>query len=355
MAKFVIKESVLKNYISSIIRETIETESRGKQDPQVQIELDKMLSGQTYNRGVFPTGGKAFQIEMNYRKERGLPPLRKPKGGIVPYLIDGDGNDITPENSPDQIAHRLNMRGDAHRETERLRHVDKGNREERQQMHANLGLDGADNGSTNAVNGEDVYTQRWLNMTPEERAEQREKILQMRKNDSAAKLDNYRREVGKLSNRGLELPSAEHLKQRIVDLKARQAALGPHTDANDYDWKRYDYIIKDTQKILSKYFDNVDIDAMKDDVVDAMVADADKDIENDSKFAEEAAALGDDYVAPSTKFKGQEDIQPIDTATDNDEEEDDDDDAISKYGKKYKRDFKAAQDMGLFDNLDDMM
>lgn len=347
MANMYIKESAIRQYVRSLIREAIEAEAAS--DPADLEEREKMLAGKPYDRSKFPNGGKSIALERQRRAELGLPPIRKPKGGVVPSLIDANGNDITPENSPEAIQARLNGRVADHREKMAKRFIKKSDRE---RMAQRLGLSDEEaknlkfDSYANNVDA-DSFTQRMLAMSPVERAEEAEKIRRNEIERGMTKNADFLKRTNGLSRRGVSYPTKEELEQRVLDLKAKQAALGPHCDANDYKWKNYDYIIKDTQRIINKYYNNKDV-APSSDAADDIVKDALNDIDNDNRFSEDGALeMGDKYVDPSAftansglQSSKEDDYEPLDSY----------DHQKRKKGKRDK--FDDMSDMGFFDDDD---
>lgn len=333
MARITIKESVIRNYVRSLIRESIEAEA--VEDPRDLEEREKMLAGKSYNRTFFPDGGKSLSLERQRRAQLGLPPLRKPMGGVKPILIDGNGNDITPENSPEAIQARIEGRVKDHAQKMAKRFVKKADRENLGKVRglsdkeaANLKIDKYANDVES-----DPYTQRMLSMSPEERAKEADRIRRDRIARGRASNAVISKMVSDLGRRGLGYPTKEELLQHIERLKVEQKELGPRCPANEDGWKRYDYLIKDACNILNKYYNNKDASS---DVADEIVNDALNDIDNDERFRQYGhAQMGDDYVDSSNIATNvpEDDFEPLD------------------YEEKDK--FDELGDMGLFDDDDD--
>lgn len=352
MLKLIIKESEIRSYIRSLIKEAIETEA-AVENPDDIAERNKMLAGQPYDRSKFPYGGKSFSLERERRAQLGLPPLKKPKGGVIPRFIDADGTDITPGNSPEAIADRLNQMKAAHRDKMRDRYIKKADKET---FMANRNLDGnADTpiGKYDKYLGkveQDPVIQRVLAMSPEERAAEAEK---QRKNRIQRGMDANREIRSKISKSSpLGIPSnREFFVNRIAELKKKQAALGEHCDANDAQWRSLDYIINDTKRILNKWFGGYQDDTSFTDADDEFVKSALNDIDAEKMSRDFSDEYGENVVDPSSfETNAEETPSNSNIETDSDNYEPLDDETPKK--KKKKHNFDDAEEMGYFDDID---
>lgn len=339
MARTIIKESELRKYIRSIIREAIEDEAR-KASPETENELNKMIRGEDFNYGLL--GTTARQKVRDYFKSKGLTIPTKPKGGIPPRIINGTtGEDKTPENSPKALAMTMQRKKNEKKKYDASRHYEKKNKDEYDEMNklVNEPSDGnMDNGQTPNTDtsslDKDQYTQNWLNMSDDEKSAMRDKIRQNRQDKRDSELLHYRDELNK--RRPVAFPTPQEIKREIVDLKAKQAQLGQHNDINDRKWKEYDYLIRDREKILNKYYGGGEKDS-NDELADEIVNNALKDdLSGEEEFK-------DNYGIEKTK--------PQDQEQDEVQYDDFDDDIFGR--NKKKRDYDELKSMGFYNDDDD--
>lgn len=340
MSRIVIKESEIRRYVRSLIREAMEDEGR-KASPENERELEKMRRGEDFNFGILGQGAK--QRVREYFKEKGIPMPKMPKGGVSPEIINGaTGEDKTPANSPEAIAKNLEARKTAHNQTNKDRYFAKKHGEETKEMNQLVDepLDDIDNTTysdrdtlANDELGQDAYAQKWLALSDDEKAAMRDKIRQNRINKSSAENEKYRDVLNRTVTSGY--PTPEELKQQIVDLKSKQSALGQHNDINDKKWREYDYLIKDREKILNKYYGGSEPDT-NDEMADEIVNNA----FNDDLSGEEEFSGGDYGIERNKQQSDDQEYEPLD------------DDDFDNRSKK-KRDFDDLKDMGFYDDEDD--
>ena len=349
MARFKIKESEIRQYVRSLIREAIESEGR-KADPTNERELEKMRRGEDFNFGILGAGAK--QRVRDYFRENGIPFPKKPKGGNAIKIINGaTGEDKTPENTENAIFDKHEKQRLSNNQKRLGNYHANRNKDEidkmQQMVNEPLSDDGVDddeygNTSINASDsqtkandalGDDAYTQKWLSMSDEEKEAMRDKIRRNRQKESSAENDKIRGALQRSVSSGY--PSPQELKQQIIDLKNKQSMLGQHNDINDKKWKEYDFLIKDREKILNKYYGGYEPssdDEYADEVVNSALAD---DLSGEEEFQ------GGNYGIEPTKDNSQEDeYEPLD------------DDDFDNRSKK-RRDFQELKDMGFYDDDDD--
>lgn len=346
MARFKIKESEIRQYVRSLIREAIENEGR-KADPTNERELEKMRRGEDFNFGIL--GATAKQKVRDYFRDNGIPFPKKPKGGNAITIINGaTGEDKTPENTENAISdkhEKQRLLNNQKRLSNYHAKRNKGDIDKMQQMvneplsdnevdDENISIGTTDSQTkANDALGDDAYTQKWLSMSDEEKEAMRDKIRRNRQKESSAQNDKIRGALQKSVSSGY--PSPQELKQQIKGLKDKQAMLGQHNDINDKKWREYDFLIKDREKILNKYYGGYQPssdDEYADEVVNNALAD---DLSGEEEFQ------GGNYGIEITKNNPQEDeYEPLD------------DDDFDNRSKK-RRDFQDLKDMGFYDDDDD--
>ena len=296
MARFKIKEIEIRQYVRSLIREAIESEGR-KADPTNEIELEKMRRGEDFNFGIL--GATAKQKVRDYFRDNGIPFPKKPKGGNPITIINGaTGEDKSPNNTEDAIATKHEKQRTVANDRVKRNYHAKRNKDEidkMQQMvnepmsdnevddeYDDASIDATDSQTkANDALGDDAYTQKWLSMSDEEKEAMRDKIRRNRNKESSAENEKIRGGLQRGASRGY--PTAKELKQQIMDLKDKQAMLGQHNDINDKKWREYDFLIKDREKILNKYYGAYNQNLYKketDDVDDAPQKDEYEPLDN---------------------------------------------------------------------------
>ena len=226
MSRIIIKESDIRKYVRSLIVEAYEVEA--VEDPEDVAERNKMLSGQSYNRRKFPNGGKSFKLEREYRNKMGYPPLRKPSGGVVPYLIDADGNDITPENKADATEYKKGKRKEKKNDYNRGRYTKKADKEYMSK-------------------GQHLTGDEQLALSPEEREDYREKV----RRDNIAKNmdDNDKRRKSMNSN---SIPSVKKNYDNEDEYGKFRWSDGIDAKGNPTRYKEYDFNANDSIENLRK-------------------------------------------------------------------------------------------------------
>lgn len=419
MSRIVIRESEIRQYVRHLLRESIEAEgaapSQGKIDRWLQMSPEEieaweptssrddaldiknrklMLLGQDYDRKPF--GNLSKGIEKAYRQMKGYPPIIGVSGrgaaaareeiekcrqqGIEPIIekngytvsrISGEnGADISTENTEDAIAQRQEMRRQDHTQKMANRNVRVGDREDRAR-NREIVLGNSDNSENDSIdkfanNAEgDATTQEWLSMTPEEKAAKAKAIrddLKSRQSEKNKELQNLASILGR---RPVVTPTKEELEQGIRDLKAKRDALEDN-DLNQDAIDRYNYLIRDKERILRQYHGGLSDDTDANSIYDDMVGDAMSDINNFSD--EQVAGLkdelsndgsGQEYIDPSKFELSNQQAQNLQLNKEKDDEIIDDEyDTDPLYhtsfdGKQRKqRNFDDAKEMGLFGDDD---
>lgn len=333
MAKIVIKESEIRKYVRSLIRE-------GRNPIDFQPEI---------NNGTFDLektqlmpGSKRWLAD--YWKSKGVSKPRSYKwegmpNRIIDYetgkLVNGDEIDTflnaQREKAAKKHSHEVNKN-----QLAKKGKIGDDNKLSRDTLRnfgdANLSDGGDKDVEMNDTLPQDDYTEKWLGMSDDERADARDAIMNARKAKQSAEYDKYRN----MQNSSLDFPSADEIRDRIAILKDKQAALGGHNMVTDRKWKEYDYLIKDCEKILNKYYGGVNPTDSNDEMADEIVKNA---LDDDLSSAEEFKDTDYNAITPNNNY---DDYEPI-----YDETEDDDD------KRSKKRDFRDAEKNGFFDYDDD--
>lgn len=292
MTKMIIKESEIRNYVRSLIREAMEVEAA--KDPEDIAEREKMLAGKQYDRSKFPKGGQSLKMEREYRAKMGFPPLKKPHGGVIPRIIGADGSDLTPENTPDGIQRELEKRVQHHRDDRRIAHTP-----------LNVQSDPV---------AQEITKIDWENLTPAERKAESERIRYMRVHQNDEKNAEIARQISDRARNGGGLASRAELAQRIQQLKDRIAELSVN-DLNQTKVDNLKYVLKDTERIYRERF--LDGKVGKDDTDDIVKqALADSSL-GDAANADMEGQFKNDLINPDDfeKNKGKEEqdrVEPLD-------------------------------------------
>lgn len=318
MSRIKIKESEIRRYVRSLIREAYEVEA--VEDPADVAERNKMLAGQPYDRRKFPDWGKSFSVEREYRKKMGYPVLTKPHGGVRPYLIDANGNDVTPENQPDAIAYELERRKRDKNSYNKGRYTKLDHKKYMEQ-------------------GKLLTGDEQLALSPEELDRYKEGI---RKSGIERNMANNAKNREKYNDwkasfeRGGRRFTANELVAHIKDLKEKQKALGPHCEENDKKWRNYDYIIKDTQRILNSMYGGEEQTSNDQDDLDF--------IEDGGTYQGSPEDMDDNFVP----------FDSIPISVKNDNADDTYEPLDDNGGRRNRRGrMKDAEDMGYFSSDDD--
>ena len=333
MARIVIKESEIRNYIRSLIRE-------GRKP----IDFQPEINNGTFNleKTQLMPGSKRWLDD--FWKSKGVSKPRSYKWeGMPNRIIDYETGNLVNGNEIDAFLN--NQRAKAAK-----KHSDDVNKNQLAKKgkisddnnltkdtlknfgNTNPSTDGVKDVEMTDTSPQDDYTEKWLSMSDEERADARDAIMNARKVKQSADYDKYRN----MQTSSLDFPSADEIRHRIAMLKDKQAALGGHNMVTDRKWKEYDYLIKDCEKILNKYYGGVNPTNSNDEMADEIVKNA---LDDDLSSAEEFKDTDFNAIMPNNNYG---DYEPIDDETE------DDDDKRSK-----KRDFKDAEENGFFDYDDD--
>lgn len=395
MAKYIIKESEIRSYVRGLIKESIEAEGLTPQDDEKYYnnfmgyinnggrlnkrtidsfghtfpELTKMVNGKGYNRADWNDWRNAATfpaaVERHYRRMMGYTPFdKKSLNGVVPYLIDSNGNDISPENSEEGREARAQQKVDNHRKKEGNKFVRKANIEswaKAQGMNdeeiaeliasgkpvkdKNANLHSGDNDLGKAL--QDPNFKKWFDMSDEEKEAERERIRQERIQQSVDRNADIIRQISDAGRRVVKYPTKEELEQKIANLKAKRDALEDN-DLNRYNRNMYDYIIKDTQRIINRYYNGIDDDGSS-DAADDIVYDALNDIDNDDNYKGLAAENGMEEVDPS-QFETDDEAEYTKTPKPNNAAE-----PSSAIDLNKRRNFDNAREMGMFGDDEDFL
>lgn len=356
MAKTVIKESEIKNYIHSLLNEAINNEVRVS-DPRDVEEREKMLAGQPYDRSYFQKNGKSWNLEREYRKQHRYPELRKPKGGVIPRLIGANGEDLTPENKPEAIEASMEAAKERNRENTGNKYIKKQDREEFAQRN-DINPEDAMNTAKDAFANnpeKSPEAQRWMNMSDEEKAAERERLRKERIQASIDSLSKTQAQMKDLQSRpGTKFPTRRELEQKIEKLKAERDSLEDN-QLNQDAIRELDKFIKDKQTILNKYYGDKYYDD-EDPEIDRMRDDAD----NIAKMNAQDGINPYEYETPDGENDSEDDEENTIDGGDDSEEEDEYDNTLDDIigggrGKRKRSNFDNAREMGFYDNDDDYM
>lgn len=398
MAKYIIKESEIRNYVRCLIRESIEAEGLTPQDDEKYYnnfmgyinnggrlnkrtidsfghtfpELTKMVNGKGYNRSDWSDWRNASTfpaaVERHYRRMMGYAPFaKKSLNGVTPYLIDSNGNDISPENSEKGREVRAQQKVDDHRKKEANKFVRKDNieswakaqgmsDEEIAELIAsgkpvkdkNANLHSGNNDLAKAL--QDPNFAKWFNMSDEEKEAERERIRRERVQQNLDRNAGLIRQLNDLARRGVVNPTKEELEQKIKNLKAKLNALEDN-DLNRDARNRYAHIIRDTQRIIDRFYNDGGSINPKDDKddVDDIVKGALNNIDNDDRFKGLAAENGLEEIDPS-RFETDYEEEHTKTPKENNTEE-----PHSAIDLNQRRDFDDAKEMGMFGDDEDFL
>lgn len=166
----------------------------------------------------------------------------------------------------------------------------------------------SDGGNTEPIdNVKDEYGERWLNMSDDEREALKKEIINARKAKQASNVERYREMDRNSTLSGF--PTADEIRDRIAMLKDKQAALGNHNDVNDKKWREYDFLIKDCQKILNKYYGGETPTDSNDEMADEIVKNA---LADDLSSAEEFADTDPNAITPNKTKQEKEPSEEYD-------------------------------------------
>lgn len=324
MSRIIIKESEIRNYVRSLIAEA---RKEINFEPEVEngvFDLDK---------AEMQPGSRRWL--SNFFKSKGLNKPRKPQGDKVPSrMIDINTGELANSDEINKfLSDRRASAEDIYRTKarEKARSKRLGASDDSKDIRSYIdSLDGDPN---------DDYTQKWLRMSDKEKAAARDDIRQRRINRGVEDMKRYQTmDKQPVAYRGTKAERKEALINKIKYLKNKQAAMGARNDINDSDWKYYDMLIKDSENILRKYYndDKIGKKNPNNDNTDDIVKNAFRD---DLSTAPEFSET--DVNAIDTN-RGTEENEPID------EPQYDDD-----FGRsKKKRDFNDLRAMGFYNDDD---
>ena len=268
MSKIILKESEIRNYVRSLIREALETEGHaspktiqrwlnatpeeiamwkpeGTQDPNEFAALQKMALRQPYNRTHLAQASR--DIEDAWRKHNGLPSLKTltgPDGKRLRKInaIDADGNPIFGSKTEDErkqshreIAKLGKREADARKkEARKIEKAAQKAEEERVMQSEREAMAEEEMKQWCQENGIDPTTPQASEMYAKHIAEENNKWYY---------------------NRGLDEFSADALRRRITWLKNRIKETENSSNALDYKiCNSCEYALKDSIRILKQNF-----------------------------------------------------------------------------------------------------
>ena len=268
MSKIILKESEIRNYVRSLIREALETEGHaspktiqkwlnatpeeiatwkpeGTQDPNEFAALQKMALRQPYNRTHLAQASR--DIEDAWRKHNGLPSLKTltgPDGKRLRKInaIDADGNPIFGSKTEDE-------RKQSHREIAKLgkREADARKKEARKIEKA----------AQKAEEERLIQSEREARAEEEMRQWCQENGIDPTTPQAQEMYANHIAEENEqwYYNRGLDEFSAAALRRRITWLKNKIKETENSSNALDYKiCNSCEYALKDAIRILKQNF-----------------------------------------------------------------------------------------------------
>lgn len=302
MSKIILKESEIRNYVRSLIREALETEGHaspktiqrwlnatpeeiatwkpeGTQDPNEFAALQKMALRQPYNRTHLAQASR--DIEDAWRKHNGLPSLKTLTGSDGKRLrkinaIDADGNPIFGSKTEDErkqshreIAKLGKREADARKkEARKIEKAAQKAEEERAMQSEREAMAEEEMKQWCQENGIDPTTPQASEMYAKHIAEENNKWYY---------------------NRGLDEFSADALRRRITWLKNRIKETENSSNALDYKiCNSCEYALKDSIRILKQNFGQEAKTPKKNDPFGTDMSD--EEIDAMSKEGKEAAS-----------------------------------------------------------------
>lgn len=310
MARIVIKESEIRNYVRSLIREA-----------RKQIDFAPDIQNGTFDLEKTEMMPGSRRWLNDFFKSKGIPKPRKAQGEGAPNrIIDYKTGELVNGDEINQfVSDRRSAAADDHRKKARERARGLSSNAVADNQITKDAMNNFNNDSiSDGDNAEpvdsikDEYGEKWLNMSDDEREALKKDIINARKAKQASDVDRYR-EMGRNSISS-GFPNADEIRDRIAMLKDKQAALGNHNDINDKKWREYDFLIKDCQKILNKYYGGETPTDSNDEMADEIVKNA---LADDLSSAEEFADTDPNAITPNkTKQEKEpsEDYDPLDNA-----------------------------------------
>ena len=302
MSKIILKESEIRNYVRSLIREALETEGHaspktiqrwlnatpeeiaswqpeGNQDPNEFAALQKMALRQPYNRTHLAQASR--DIEDAWRKHNGLPSLKTltgPDGKRLRKInaIDADGNPIFGSKTEDE-------RKQSHREMAKLgkREADARKKEARKIEKA----------AQKAEEERAMQSEREAMAEEEMKQWCQENGIDPTTPQASEMYAKHIAEENELwfYNHGLDEFSADALRRRITWLKNRIKETENSSNALDYKiCNSCEYALKDSIRILKQNFGQESKTPKKNDPFGTDMSD--EEIDAMSKEGKEAAA-----------------------------------------------------------------
>ena len=253
MGKYFIRESEIRNYVRSLIRE-------GRK----AIDFQPEIKNGTFNldKTILQDGSRRSLAD--FLKSNGVKKPVKPTGLNTPdRIIDINTGELVNKDEIDQFVadkraaaaelHRNNMRRAKQGKTlaktddSRFTHsfVNNIKQDDTEDTHP----------SYDERDAMDDYTKKWLNMSDEERKATRDNIMDLRKQRQMRDNETRRqRDDTTQSSRISSLGTEESLKANIAKLRQKLKELGPRTDINARRWDDYTKVLNNNIRILNMYY-----------------------------------------------------------------------------------------------------
>lgn len=270
----IIKESEIRQYIRSLIKESIEAESQVKPEeinrwlsmtpeelmayqptkkearvPEDYKNRIKMLLGQGYSMRKF--GDKSLEIQQAYREKMGYTPLSQMRRrGYKITDINADGTDGTYDNSEEGRAKIKAQAAQQNRDKTNNFTISKADRQTFADAHGIDVKDVTTDPYANKPDQDPHFQKEWGNLTPEERMEKadrirRERVMAAHKAREAEIASGFK---GLKDNR-THVSTPEEMEERVKMLSDKLATLGPRTDLNAREYDDYVRLIDNANKI----------------------------------------------------------------------------------------------------------
>lgn len=285
MARIVIKESEIRQYVRSLIREARKSLDYHPTVENGTFNLDKELT---------MPGARAFFA--NYF-DKDHPAPRKVRGNCVPdRIINFNTKELANKQEIDKFIADRRLDAEAHRnEKEKAKHFAKKlmNSEDAQNdrnialSHLNdVDIDTyANDDDEDAWLSNDDYTKRMMALSVEEREALAQQIIRQRVADQAAKADQEAKARRDALPQTWAVPTEKSTREHLRDLEQRLEALGPRNDINDKKYRELEYIIKKTKQQLNQFHKGRKLKRVQDDDIDKMTQDAlNVDLSNEEEF-----------------------------------------------------------------------
>jgi hypothetical protein len=251
MAKYIIKESEIRNYVRSLIRE-------GRK----AIDFQPEIKNGTFNldKTILQDGSRRWLAD--FFKSKGVKKPVKPTGLNTPdRIIDINTGELVNKDEIDQfIANKRAVAAELHRNNMRRAKQGKTLAKTDDSLFTksfvnNIKQDGSEKSSYDERDAIDDYTKKWLNMSDEERAAARDHIMnsrkqrQLRDNEARRQRDNTPQ-----TSRYTSLGTEKTLKANIAKLEQKLKELGHRTDINARYWDDYTKVLNNNKRILNMYY-----------------------------------------------------------------------------------------------------